>query len=129
MTLLGFDVSRRHLLICGFSLSALAVVAASPQLLGHQVAAGFDGLDSATPVWLWTGALAFVAALTSAGWAWRSALGCCGARICHGDAAARYAVGSLRSEEHTSELQSLTNLVCRLLLEKKKTARISPGAR
>src|SRR5262249_41706708 len=25
------------------------------------------------------------------------------------------------SEEHTSELQSLTNLVCRLLLEKKKT--------
>src|SRR5437016_10149224 len=29
-----------------------------------------------------------------------------------------------RSEEHTSELQSLTNLVCRLLLEKKNTSRI-----
>src|SRR5438093_9664743 len=28
--------------------------------------------------------------------------------------------GRGRSEEHTSELQSLTNLVCRLLLEKKK---------
>src|SRR5256885_1925106 len=28
---------------------------------------------------------------------------------------------SLRSEEHTSELQSPCNLVCRLLLEKKKT--------
>src|SRR5258706_1601485 len=28
-----------------------------------------------------------------------------------------------RSEEHTSELQSLTNLVCRLLLEKKKPMR------
>src|SRR5438093_5841034 len=28
--------------------------------------------------------------------------------------------GAPRSEEHTSELQSLTNLVCRLLLEKKK---------
>src|SRR2546426_8852782 len=27
---------------------------------------------------------------------------------------------SRRSEEHTSELQSLCNLVCRLLLEKKK---------
>src|SRR5258706_9976949 len=27
--------------------------------------------------------------------------------------------GRSRSEEHTSELQSLTNLVCRLLLEKK----------
>src|SRR2546427_7835511 len=28
---------------------------------------------------------------------------------------------SSRSEEHTSELQSQSNLVCRLLLEKKKT--------
>src|SRR4051812_49679529 len=28
--------------------------------------------------------------------------------------------GALRSEEHTSELQSHVNLVCRLLLEKKK---------
>src|SRR2546427_4303669 len=28
--------------------------------------------------------------------------------------------GNLRSEEHTSELQSQSNLVCRLLLEKKK---------
>src|SRR2546426_6904569 len=30
-----------------------------------------------------------------------------------------------RSEEHTSELQSPCNLVCRLLLEKKKTSRKS----
>src|SRR5258706_6482530 len=30
-----------------------------------------------------------------------------------------YAVFCLRSAEHTSELQSLTNIVCRLLLEKK----------
>src|SRR3989475_6278392 len=30
------------------------------------------------------------------------------------------ALGSQRSEEHTSELQSQSNLVCRLLLEKKK---------
>src|SRR5438270_8373797 len=29
---------------------------------------------------------------------------------------------SIRSEEHTSELQSQSNLVCRLLLEKKKQA-------
>src|SRR2546430_7820544 len=29
-----------------------------------------------------------------------------------------------RSEEHTSELQSQSNLVCRLLLEKKKTTHI-----
>src|SRR2546430_13096797 len=31
------------------------------------------------------------------------------------------AARALRSEEHTSELQSQSNLVCRLLLEKKKT--------
>src|SRR5437016_12560813 len=31
-----------------------------------------------------------------------------------------------RSEEHTSELQSLTNLVCRLLLEKKKITKLQP---
>src|SRR5205823_12439850 len=30
-------------------------------------------------------------------------------------------LGEVRSEEHTSELQSLAYLVCRLLLEKKKT--------
>src|SRR2546429_3368710 len=31
------------------------------------------------------------------------------------------AAGKVRSEEHTSELQSRLHLVCRLLLEKKKT--------
>src|SRR5205085_4095304 len=39
----------------------------------------------------------------------------------HGDAGSRVPLGgSSRSEEHTSELQSQSNLVCRLLLEKKK---------
>src|SRR5258706_10211103 len=33
----------------------------------------------------------------------------------------------IRSEEHTSELQSLTNLVCRLLLEKKKKKQNTPS--
>src|SRR5690606_41848919 len=37
-----------------------------------------------------------------------------------GNRRARDAVGCRRSEEHTSELQSRENLVCRLLLEKKK---------
>src|SRR5687767_15340302 len=35
-------------------------------------------------------------------------------------------VGPRRSEEHTSELQSLAYLVCRLLLEKKKNKRHAP---
>src|SRR5260370_30205598 len=38
--------------------------------------------------------------------------------------AARAELAGRRSEEHTSELQSHLNLVCRLLLEKKK--RVSP---
>src|SRR5437016_11570274 len=38
----------------------------------------------------------------------------------HGRHRGPAAVSKTRSEEHTSELQSLTNLVCRLLLEKKK---------
>src|SRR3712207_7203618 len=45
-------------------------------------------------------------------------------RIGHGESAGSLGVGqrnmSLRSEEHTSELQSRQYLVCRLLLEKKK---------
>src|SRR5205085_8169297 len=39
----------------------------------------------------------------------------CGAANC------RAGMKTARSEEHTSELQSQSNLVCRLLLEKKKT--------
>src|SRR2546430_8726442 len=40
-------------------------------------------------------------------------------------AVAPFAVGAMatRSEEHTSELQSQSNIVCRLLLEKKKNTR------
>src|SRR5688572_31857906 len=37
----------------------------------------------------------------------------------------RRSVRPARSEEHTSELQSQSNLVCRLLLEKKKTTKNS----
>src|SRR2546427_9451935 len=36
-----------------------------------------------------------------------------------------YAVFCLKKKEHTSELQSQSNLVCRLLLEKKKEKRHS----
>src|SRR2546422_6529513 len=35
-------------------------------------------------------------------------------------------IEGMRSEEHTSELQSRLHLVCRLLLEKKKTAHNTP---
>src|SRR5688572_31113528 len=45
--------------------------------------------------------------------------GCPGERRGHRQ---RDPVPGVRSEEHTSELQSQSNLVCRLLLEKKKKA-------
>src|SRR2546430_13635866 len=38
----------------------------------------------------------------------------------------RPTLGQARSEEHTSELQSQSNLVCRLLLEKKKKKQTHP---
>src|SRR5260370_14271883 len=41
-------------------------------------------------------------------------------QTCSKQCRARFSSGSSRSEEHTSELQSHLNLVCRLLLEKKK---------
>src|SRR2546430_3079935 len=41
----------------------------------------------------------------------------------------RSASACSRSEEHTSELQSQSNLVCRLLLEKKKTTKRAPAQR
>src|SRR2546425_706570 len=44
----------------------------------------------------------------------------CAALFESSSSAKRKSVSNLRSEEHTSELQSLAYLVCRLLLEKKK---------
>src|SRR5256885_5389728 len=41
-----------------------------------------------------------------------------------GTAVSGIAAGPTRSEEHTSELQSPCNIVCRLLLEKKKKNKI-----
>src|SRR5438309_7758708 len=45
----------------------------------------------------------------------------------HVEAAIPMVLGQ-RSEEHTSELQSQFHLVCRLLLEKKKSREVAPGA-
>src|SRR5436190_14829929 len=50
----------------------------------------------------------------------------CPAHSCRGvfPAGACRSFGPARSEEHTSELQSHSDLVCRLLLEKKKSTRL-----
>src|SRR5437899_9345156 len=63
----------------------------------------------------------------------RQAISCWGtsrssARVCPERPSSRRAASSrARSEEHTSELQSLRHLVCRLLLEKKKARRRQVG--
>src|SRR5215831_19950804 len=48
----------------------------------------------------------------------------CGQKIPIQTTSVTHACVTLRSEEHTSELQSLRHLVCRLLLEKKKKANV-----
>src|SRR5688572_31491185 len=55
----------------------------------------------------------------------RPALDCAAAQVRDrvGPGPRRRGAGALRSEEHTSELQSQSNVVCRLLLEKKKLER------
>src|SRR5688572_31911983 len=46
-----------------------------------------------------------------------------------GSADERILLRLMRSEEHTSELQSQSNLVCRLLLEKKKKKQIKKNSK
>src|SRR5256885_5412896 len=46
-------------------------------------------------------------------------------RLALGDELQHLSLAGCRSEEHTSELQSPCNLVCRLLLEKKKNNQIA----
>src|SRR2546430_3153496 len=45
---------------------------------------------------------------------------------CRASRSSASSTSAARSEEHTSELQSQSNLVCRLLLEKKKKERSTP---
>src|SRR5205814_2548568 len=82
------------------------------------VAGGRTGLD-VDGVTSWSrGAFAVDASVTGAGGGVVAiGAGACGAAA---GAGAVFCAGG-RSEEHTSELQSLRHLVCRLLLEKKKT--------
>src|SRR5438034_3142308 len=55
--------------------------------------------------------------ITGLTWPWINWRNCWRSRICRRNK-------RFRSEEHTSELQSHSDLVCRLLLEKKKKQRI-----
>src|SRR5262249_57652699 len=71
----------------------------------------------------WIARRSITPALTSGKYAWRTPSHCpISVETSHWIARSRRGIAariSSRSEEHTSELQSLTNLVCRLLLDKK----------
>src|SRR5690606_41487011 len=77
-------------------------------------------------VWLRSGEYVFIAILGGAGHAVGAFLGALVFEAVKLTSSAyfpglwQFILGFTRSEEHTSELQSRENLVCRLLLEKKK---------
>jgi uncharacterized membrane protein YbhN (UPF0104 family) len=92
---LKIRIGRRGLALAGVACALLLAVAATPQLLGPEVRRAMDGLERAQPAWLWTAAVAFVAALLCNAWAWRTTVLLCGGRIGWFRSVACYGVGSL----------------------------------
>ena len=92
---LEFEFRKRHLALFVGSIAVLVAIAATPQLLGDRVAAGFDGLAAAEAGWVWLAACAFGASLIASASGWAAALTRCGGTTTRPDAAARYCTGSL----------------------------------
>ena len=84
----------RHALSAGITLVALAVLCATPGLLGDRIRTALTGVAAAPPGPLWGAAVCFVLTNVCAALAWRVALRACGTPFTVGDAAARYCVGS-----------------------------------
>src|ERR1035438_10846774 len=93
---------KKTLGLTGVTVNAMALIAPGAFLwITYQIQASNNGGD--TDMWVGIVAALAVAFLTA---------------IALSELAKKYP--EARSEEHTSELQSLRHLVCRLLLEKKK---------
>jgi uncharacterized membrane protein YbhN (UPF0104 family) len=95
MTSLSRHVSPRRLLVTAVPVALLVVVAATPQLLGRQIAQSAGTLSNASPGWLWLAVGAFLVSLVCTACSWHSAICATGARIARVDASARYGVGCL----------------------------------
>lgn len=95
MDMLARHISRRRLIATALPLLALAVLAATPNVLGRQLAAAAAALTHASPGWLWLAVGGFLASIVCTAFSWRSAIVATGASIGHFDAAARYGVGCL----------------------------------
>src|SRR2546430_9639124 len=99
----------RDLTVTGVQTCALPISSTSADSAGTRASApGYPQVDSQLarsrcPPWV----------STASGWNWTPSTGRVRCR------SAITTPASVRSEEHTSELQSQSNLVCRLLLEKK----------
>jgi uncharacterized membrane protein YbhN (UPF0104 family) len=86
---------RRGLAAAGGLLVMLAVLVATPQLLGSRVDAAVGSLGAASPTWLWLAGAGFLLSVLGGAGAWFSAIRMCGGRLSFGSACARYGVGSL----------------------------------
>src|SRR5688572_24377662 len=100
----GFSLSE----LCALHLSRTVLTAVAGGPFRDSLASAFDKLHDALPPSMWKFIEGLPDALAAKEHASRPAV------------ASSKAIDALRSEEHTSELQSQSNLVCRLLLEKKK---------
>lgn len=88
-------VGRRGLAAAGGTLLVLAVLLATPQLLGSRVQDALGAVGQANAQWLWLAGAGFAVSVLASAGSWRSALGLCGGRVGLSDAAARYGAGSL----------------------------------
>src|SRR3954465_2554534 len=79
------QLTPRRLAVAALPLLALVVVAATPQLLGRQVAHAWDGVAAASPLWLWVAVGAFLVSLLATVMSWRAAILATGTRPRHPD--------------------------------------------
>ena len=87
-------LTLRHALSAGITLVALAVLCATPGLLGDRIRTALSGVAAAPPGPLWAATVCFVLTNVCAAMAWRVALRTCDTPFTVSDAAARYCVGS-----------------------------------
>jgi uncharacterized membrane protein YbhN (UPF0104 family) len=88
-------LSASWVIVSGFVLTAVIVAAATPQVLGSQVARALDSLHGADRGWLLLATLCFAAGFMCCVCAWRVALAASGGRISLAGGAASLGVGAL----------------------------------
>jgi len=88
-------IGRRGIAAAALVLVALFASVATPQLLGHRVAAALETISTADAKWLWLAGVGFLVSVAASAASWRCAIGFCGGRVGLTEACARYGAGSL----------------------------------